>query len=124
MKHAILATALACASSFTVGPKMAQGQQVPLPQTASQVPGPAPGTAMTKAYVQTVGRMAYVWGWALVNMANRAEGASKAAEPSVVGGMPVGYGRLAMLTTYMSPEEKIIECPNQDVVYGIVEHVR
>jgi len=26
---------------------------------------------MTGAYVQTVGRMAYVWGWPLVNMANR-----------------------------------------------------
>ena len=50
---------------------MAEAQQVPIPQTASQVPGPAPGTAMTKAYVQMVGRMAYLWGWPLVNMANR-----------------------------------------------------
>jgi hypothetical protein len=35
-----------------------QAQQVPFPQTAAEVPGPAPGTAMTKAYVQMVGRMA------------------------------------------------------------------
>src|SRR6186997_1527063 len=40
-----------------------QAQQVPFPQTAAGVPGPAPGTAMTKAYVQMVGRMAYLWGW-------------------------------------------------------------
>jgi hypothetical protein len=33
--------------------------------------------------------------------------------------MPVGNGRLAMLTGYMSPEERVIECPNQDVVYGV-----
>ena len=42
-----------------------KAQQVPIPQTAAEVPGPAPGT-MTKAYVQMVGRMAYFWGWPLV----------------------------------------------------------
>ena len=67
-----------------------------------------------------VGRMAYIWGWPLVNMTNRAKAASGAVEPVVMGGMPVGSGRLAMLTTYMSPEEKRARssCPNQDVVYG------
>ena len=30
----------------------AQAQQVPFPTAAAQVPGPAPGTAMTKAYVE------------------------------------------------------------------------
>jgi len=34
-----------------------QAQQVPIPQTAAEVPGPAPGP-MTKSYVQMVGRMA------------------------------------------------------------------
>ena len=29
---------------------------------------------MTTAYVQSVGRMAYLWGWPLVNNANRAHG--------------------------------------------------
>ena len=98
----------------------AAAQQFPIPTTAAEVPGPPPGTAMTKAYVQMVGRMAYMWGWALVNHNNRYEGAGKAAEPRMVmGGMPVGYGRLTMLTGYMSPQEKIIEVPNQDVVYGV-----
>ena len=36
----------------------AQAQQVPISTTAAQVPGPAPGTAMTKEYVHMVGRMA------------------------------------------------------------------
>jgi hypothetical protein len=40
-------------------------QQVLIPTTAAEVPGPAPGTAMTKEYVQMVGRMAYLWGWDL-----------------------------------------------------------
>jgi len=62
-------------------------QQVPIPKTAAEVPGPAPGTAMTKPYVQMVGRMAYFWGWPLVNAANRAVAFSKAPEPGLMGGV-------------------------------------
>ena len=88
----------------------------PIPTTAAEVPAPPPGTAMTKAYVQTVGRAAYVWGWTLVNFSNRYAGASKAPYPSmVVGGMPVGAGRLAMLTGYMSAQERVIAVPNQKI---------
>jgi hypothetical protein len=56
----------------------AQAPQVAIPTTAAEVPGPASGNAMTTAYVQTVGRMAYLWGWPLVNMVNRADAFSKA----------------------------------------------
>ena len=42
---------------------------------------------MTKAYVQMVGRMAYLWGWPLVNIANRAAAFSKAPEPGLLGGV-------------------------------------
>jgi hypothetical protein len=97
----------------------AQSQQYPIPTTAAEVSGPAPGTAMTPAYVQTVGRMAYLWGWPLVNVANRAEAFSKAPEPGLLGGVvPVAFNRNAMLTGYISPEEHFVTCPNQDVVYG------
>jgi len=61
----ILAAALVCALAFT----SARAQQVPIPTTAAEVSGPAPGP-MTKAYVQMVGRMAYVWGWPLVYVYN------------------------------------------------------
>jgi hypothetical protein len=74
---------------------------------------------MTKAYVQSVGRTAYLWGWPLVNMANRAATFAKAPEPGLLGGVvPVAFGRNAMLSGYVSPEEKFVTCPNQDVVYG------
>ena len=63
----LIAAALFCVLAFT----SAQAQQVPLPTTAAEVPGPAAGTAMTKEYVQMVGRMAYVWGYAMVNSHNR-----------------------------------------------------
>jgi hypothetical protein len=112
--HLIIIAALA-----VLAPAGLFAQQVPIPQTAAEVPGPAPGTAMTKAYVQTVGRMAYLWGWPLVNMANRAAAFSKAPEPGLLGGVvPIAYNRLAMLTGYISPEEHFIACPNQDVAYG------
>ncbi|WP_165435407.1 DUF1254 domain-containing protein [Bradyrhizobium sp. Leo121] len=97
----------------------AQAQQVPLPKSSAEVPGPAPGTAMTKAYVQTVGRMAYLWGWTLVNTTNRAAAFAKASEPALLGGvLPVAYNRIAMLTGYIAPDQSFIACPNQDVVYG------
>jgi hypothetical protein len=96
-----------------------QAQQIPIPTTAAEVPGPAPGTAMTKEYVQSVGRMAYLWGWPLVNVANRSVAFSKAPEPGLLGGLvPVAFNRIAMLTGYVSPEQHFIACPNQDVTYG------
>jgi hypothetical protein len=113
--HNLLAAALVGALAFTT----AQAQQYPIPTTPAEVPGPAPGTAMTTAYVQMVGRMAYLWGWPLVNMANRAHAFSKAPEPGLLGGVvPVAFNRNAMVTGYISPEEHFIACPNQDVVYG------
>jgi hypothetical protein len=97
----------------------AWAQQVPLPTTPAEVPGPAPGTAMTTAYVQSVGRMAYLWGWPLVNIANRHKLFSEAPEPGLMGGVvPVAHNGVAMLTNYISPEQRFIAATNQDVVYG------
>jgi hypothetical protein len=60
-----LATAVASSVLATSTP----AQQVPAPTTAAEVPGPTAGTDMMKSYVRTIGRMAYVWGWPLVNAA-------------------------------------------------------
>jgi hypothetical protein len=115
---AALALALAFASS-------AQAQQVPLPTSAAEVPRPASGTAMTKAYVQMVGRMAYLWGYALVNSHNRR--AAFAYVTSKNGNVPgwnggvlpmAPVGQLSMLNDYIKPEQTFVACPNQDVVYG------
>ena len=52
-------------------------------------------------------------------MANRGAGFSKLPEPVLIGGVfPIGYNANAMLTGYVSPEEHLVTCPNQDVVYG------
>src|SRR5271157_722353 len=98
----------------------AQAQQVPIPTTPAQVPGPVPGTAMTTDYVQMVGRMAYFWGYPLVATNNRRAAFAKAPGPILLGGAipmaPVGH--IAMLNDYVKPDEDFIVCPNQDVVYG------
>src|SRR5712691_3127492 len=70
----------------------AQAQQVPIPTTPAEVPGPPPGTTLTTAYVQTVARAAYVWGWPLVNAVNRAKAFAEAPEPGLLGGVvPVAF---------------------------------
>jgi hypothetical protein len=118
MKH-LWFTACAIGVAVAMLDGSAQAQQVPIPTTAAQVPGPASGTAMTKEYVQTVGRMAYLWGWPLVNSVNRSIAFSKAPEPGLVGGtIPFAFNRNAMLTGYISPDQTFIACPNQDVAYG------
>jgi hypothetical protein len=99
---------------------VSQSAQIPLPMSAADVPGPAPGTAMTEAYVQMVARMAYVWGWPLVNSHNRRAAFAKAPEPGLNGGvLPVApTGRIAMLSDYIKPDQNFVTCTNQDVVYG------
>ena len=94
--------------------------QIPLARSAADVPGPASGTAMTKLYVEMIARMAYVWGWPLVNSHNRRAAFAKAPEPGLNGGvLPVApTGRIAMLSDYIKPDQNFVTCTNQDVVYG------
>ena len=61
---------IAIAASFVVVAG-APAQQVPIPTTAAEVPGPAAGTAMTKAYVQIGGADGLPVGLAAGQSANR-----------------------------------------------------
>jgi len=122
MKNTTIRSAAVLVSVATIALLAApdlQAQQVPIPTTAAEVPGPAPGTAMGKTYVQMVGRMAYLWGWEPVNNANRHKLFSGATEPGLVGGvLPVAHNAVAMLTSYISPDQRFVATSNQDVVYG------
>ena len=110
----LLAAALVGALAFTN-----TRAQEPIPTSAAQVPGPASGTLMTKEYVQAVGRMAYTWGWPLVNMGNRSIAFNKLPEPGLIGGvLPAGFNGAMILTDYVSPDQRAVACPNQDVAYG------
>ncbi|MGW0043106.1 DUF1254 domain-containing protein [Rhodococcus sp. NPDC003348] len=75
---------------------------------------------MTEEYAEVVGRAAYLWGWALVNMHNRRTLMEQLPAPGLLAGIvPAGPpGTIGMLRDYIRPEERVVACPNQDVVYG------
>jgi hypothetical protein len=89
--------------------------------TPQSVPGPVPGTRMTEEYVRQVGRMAYFWAWPMVNVYNRLVTFDQLKEPGLMGGIVPAAppNQLSMLTDYIVPEERVVACPNQDVVYGL-----
>ena len=99
---------------------LTQAQQVPTPKSASEVKGTPPGTVTPKGYVEMVGRMAYVWGWPMVNQINRRASFAQAPGPGRLGGVlpiaPTGY--VGMLNDYIAPDQTFVTCPNQDTVYG------
>jgi hypothetical protein len=92
----------------------------PSPEWARAMPsGPVVATKITEAYAALVGRNAFLWAWPLVNMYSRRLAYEKAAEIVLSGPVPVApLNRLGMLTNYIVPEERLVACPNQDVVYG------
>ena len=91
MKTKLITTVLSLALGAAIAPLAATAQsppvQVPIPTTPAQVPGPFPGNIMTKDYVQMVGRMAYLWGYPLVNAHNRRVVISSAPRPGLLGGI-------------------------------------
>ena len=96
-------------------------QQVPIPQTAADVTAPATGVTMHPEYAKAVGRMAYIWGWPMVNQINRRAAITQAPEPGRLNGvLPVApRGQIGMLSDYIDPGQNFVTCPNQDVVYGL-----
>jgi hypothetical protein len=99
----------------------AEFQPNTFPTTVSEVTQPVSGAIMHKEYVKTIGRMAYVWGWPLVNLSNRRAGITQAPAPGRLGGVvPVApRGRIGMLNDYVLPDQSFVACPNQDVAYGL-----
>ncbi|WP_039823917.1 DUF1254 domain-containing protein [Nocardia testacea] len=78
------------------------------------------GPKMTPDHARAVARTAYLWGWPLVNMHNRRVAMAQLPEPGLLAGVvPAGPpGTLSMLGDYIRPEERLVACPDQDVVYG------
>jgi hypothetical protein len=85
-----------------------------------EVTGPTAGARMTEDYLRSVGKVAYMWAWPLVNMHNRLSIMEKLPGPGLLGGVVPAAppGSAAMLHDYVTPEERLVACPNQDVVYG------
>jgi hypothetical protein len=129
MKKIVLSVSLiaflfACTSnsSNTVTTDSVSNSKSPdsLSSVIDTVSGPVPNTVMTKEYVYEIGRQMYFWGWPLVNMHNRLLVMRRVPEPGLNGGVvPVApVGQLCMMSDYITPEERYVACPNQDVIYG------
>lgn len=89
-------------------------------ESHTRPPLPAPGTRLTDAYVTTIARFAYLWAWPMVNMHNRRVMMQKVPTLGMMGGIvPVAPpNSLCMLRDYIDPQQRLVACPNQDVVYG------
>jgi hypothetical protein len=93
----------------------------PSPVWAVAMPdGPVAQTKITPEYAALVARDAFFWSWPLANIYNRRLTFEPIKEFSLMGGIvPVApHNRLTMLTDYIDPGERIVACPNQDVVYA------
>lgn len=87
--------------------------------TRAMPTGPDARTKFTEAYARLVARDAYFWAWPLVNMHNRRLAFARVTDFGWVGPIPQApLNKLAMLTDYVTPDERHVACPNQDVVYG------
>src|SRR5262245_36664907 len=109
----------AAASALLTAPVLAQ--QVPLAEKPSQLTAASTDMLMFPEYARAVARMAYIWGWPLVNQHNRRVSVTQAPQPGLLNGiLPVSpRGQLGMLHDYIDPAENFVTCPNQDVVYGL-----
>jgi hypothetical protein len=87
---------------------------------ATQIPGPVAGTRIHEAYARQWAQTIYTWGWPMVNIHNRRLIMGKIPQAGYMGGIvPVAPpNHLAMLHDYVDPGERLVACPNQDVVYG------
>ena len=81
---------------------------------------PAAGARMTEDYLRSVGKMAYLWGWPLVNVHNRLSAMELLPGPGLIDGVipAASPGSAGMLRDYITPEQRLVACPNQDVVHG------
>jgi hypothetical protein len=117
-------TTLAATFTLGVGARAQQPSGVPpiAPSpgwTRAMPPGPDARTKITEEYAKQVARDAYFWAWPLVNMYNRRLAFKDLKDFVQVGPLPSApLNRFAMLTDYITPEQRHVACPNQDVVYG------
>ena len=75
---------------------------------------------LSEGYARMLARDTFFWAWPMVNVYNRRLAFKDVPEPGLMGGIVpcAPLNELGMLSDYIVPEERIVACPNQDVVYG------
>jgi hypothetical protein len=103
-KHRLLA---ALSGLFLAAPSFAR--QVPIATKPAPVTSAAHGVIMHPEYAKIMGRMAYVWGWPVVNQMNRGAPITQAPEPGRLNGvLPIApRGQIGMLNDYIDPRTKL-----------------
>jgi hypothetical protein len=98
----------------------AQTPDSPSPGWALAMPsGPDARVKITEEYAKLVARDVYFWAWPMVNMYNRRLAFKDVKDFVMAGPVPTApLNRFAMLTDYVNPDQRLVACPNQDVVYG------
>ncbi len=98
---------------------VASAKDVPSAKAALPA-GPVENTKITEGYARLVARDVFFWAWPMVNVYNRRLTFKDMPKAGLMGGIvPVGPpNQLSMLTDYIEPQERLVACPNQDVVYG------
>jgi hypothetical protein len=101
-----------------------QAQPLPLqaaPGWDNAMPsGPDTRVKISEAYARLVARDVYFWAWPLVNVYSRRLAFANVPDIVMSGPVPAAPpNRLGMLTDYIEPQERLVACPNQDVVYGV-----
>jgi hypothetical protein len=125
----ITGTTLAVASLLAGGTTTAASAETsslnpqPLPPSPEWAlalpPGPDARVKITEAYVAHVARDVYFWAWPMANIYNRRLAFKDITEIMMSGPAPIApLNHLAMLTDYIDPMQRLVACPNQDVVYG------
>jgi hypothetical protein len=79
-------------------------------------------TKMPDSYLEMAGKDVYFWAWPMTNVYNRRVLFKDLPHAGLMGGtVPVGPpNQLSMLSDYITPDERQVACPNQDVVYGFM----
>lgn len=118
-----IASALATTTTSVASADTSSLNPQPLPPSPEWAralpPGPDTSVKITEAYAAMVARDAYFWAWPLVNLYNKRLGFKDVPEPMLVGpALAAPLNRLVMLTDYIDPGQRLVACPNQDVVYG------
>lgn len=82
-------------------------------------PAPDKRIRITEEYAKHLARDAYFWAWPMMNIFNRRQAFKDTPEPMLSGPAPIApLNKFGMLTDYIEPDERLVACPNQDVVYG------
>jgi hypothetical protein len=121
-----ITTAAAASALSGVAPSAVRADQLnpqPLPPSPDWIralpDGPDTRVKMTEEYAKHIARDAYFWAWPLMNIYNRRQAFKDVTEIVMAGPVPTApLNRFAMLTDYITSDQRLVACPNQDVVYG------